>query len=312
MKFEKRDISSKEKALRLNQIAKNLILNRDYRTEQNEYIEAKFLDSVITFFKDIVEAKLNNKNIDIDWYKEEFLNKKPLDINVEEKKMLALMSGLNMKTINNIKGTTKREVVVDFANEHYDILRDTIGALIETNEITLELKLTYNDVSVNLDSEETLLVINVLTIIRSHLRGGAWSSLGKRIETPLMLSYVKLLNIAEKNYIIENKPDTERETDFFFVDDEKNLKAVEIKLMGEGNPESADGAIARDVDIFFAYELSDSNKKNLTDNQGIHYVEFSGGNTVKKLESILDNYNINYTSFEGDLESNLDEILGTK
>lgn len=311
MHFKQNKLDSKEKILRLNKIVKNLILNTDYRTEQNEYIETIFLDEVINLFKDIVHAKLKGKKVSKDWYKEEFLDKSPSDINAKEKDILALMSGLNIKTIQNIKGTVKKKIVVDFVNEHYDVLRETIEALIKTNEVSLELKLTYNNISVELDSEETLLVINVLTVIRSNIRGSSWSSLGKRIEAPLMHAYVTLLKISDENYIIEkiNKPDTQRETDFFFVDNDGNEKAVEIKLMGSGNPESTDGAIARDVNVFFAYKLSDSNKKNLTDNQGIHYVEFVSGNTIEKVQSILDEYNIHYTPFTGDLETSLNEIL---
>jgi len=299
---------------KLNKTIKNLILNEDYRTGYNEYIQGQFLEAAIDFFKKIVAAKLSEKDISEDWYKNRFLNKNPSKINVEEKELLALHAGLNLKTINNIKGSVARDVVIDFSNTHYDNLRETIGALIKSEKIKTELKLTYNDVSVQLDPEETMLVIDVLTVIRSNIRGGAWSSLGKAIEAPLMETFAKLLEIDERNYITqeEEKPDTTRETDFFFVDDDGKTISVEIKLMGRGNPESADGAIARNSEIFFAYKLSESNKRNLTENQNIHYVEFSSGECVDQLQEILNEYNIDYSPFEGskeELSDELDEIL---
>lgn len=46
-----------------------LIKGDDYRTENVNAINGVFLDFSITFFKDIVAAKMNNKAIDLFWYK---------------------------------------------------------------------------------------------------------------------------------------------------------------------------------------------------------------------------------------------------
>ena len=47
---------------------------------------------------------------------------------------------------------------------------------------------------------------------------------------------------------------------------------VEVKLMGKGNPESADAVIARDSHIFIADTLSEQNKKQLKA-LGIEFLE---------------------------------------
>ncbi len=54
----------------------------------------------------------------------------------------------------------------------------------------------------------------------------------------------------------------EREIDFYLIENNNQYKC-EVKLMGKGNPESADAVIARDSRIFIADKLSDMNKRQL-------------------------------------------------
>jgi len=87
------------------QVAKNIIYKllrgEDYRIEVLTIINAQFLQFAIDFFKKIVDAKLNNKDINIGWYKREFLNP---NLTKEE---IAINSGLNMKTIEKSKTNYK-------------------------------------------------------------------------------------------------------------------------------------------------------------------------------------------------------------
>lgn len=58
--------------------------------------------------------------------------------------------------------------------------------------------------------------------------------------------------------------DFDREVDFRLLSRDKNkIYRVEVKLMGKGNPESADAVIARDTNIFIADTLSTQNKNQL-------------------------------------------------
>jgi hypothetical protein len=50
-------------------IIRKLLKAEDYRIEVVNLINTEFLQFAIDFFKKIVEAKLNNLDISIDWYK---------------------------------------------------------------------------------------------------------------------------------------------------------------------------------------------------------------------------------------------------
>jgi CfrBI restriction endonuclease len=85
-----------------------------------------------------------------------------------------------------------------------------------------------------------------------------------------MLTMCKLYQVADENYSIKLKgkhievdeTTFEREIDFYFIEGNNQYKC-EVKLMGKGNPESADAVIARDSRVFVADKLSDMNKRQL-------------------------------------------------
>lgn len=72
-------------------IIKRLLKGQDYRIEIVALINAEFLQFAIEFFKKVVDAKLKNENLTIDWYKKEFLNPK---LGTDE---IAINAGLNKK-----------------------------------------------------------------------------------------------------------------------------------------------------------------------------------------------------------------------
>ena len=273
-------------------IIKKLLKGEDYRIEVVSLINAEFLQFSIDFFKKIIEAKLNNENITSNWYKDEFLNP---NLPKEE---IAINSGLNMKTISNMFNSTKKEIVIDASNDHYDVLYNSIKELTEIeNDLELTLTIKFNGVSVDLNISESLIVINTLAVKRAALRGGLWSTAGKRVEKPLMLTLCKLYGVSDSNYQIEtisrDADETfEREIDFY-LKDENNIYKCEVKLMGKGNPESADAVIARDSKIFIADKLSDTNKNQL-DSLNIEWVELRNIDGYKRFKNVLDNLNIPY------------------
>lgn len=57
-------------------IIKRLIKGQDYRIEIVALINAEFLQFAIGFFKKVIEAKLANKDVSIDWYKKSFFKSK--------------------------------------------------------------------------------------------------------------------------------------------------------------------------------------------------------------------------------------------
>jgi hypothetical protein len=82
----------------------------------------------------------------------------------------------------------------------------------------------------------------------------------------------------------------------------------EVKLMGRGNPESADAVIARDSKIFIADKLSDTNKRQL-DSLGVEWVELRSENGFKRFADVLRRLNIPYQDCTNDIEHKLFKIF---
>jgi len=294
------------------QVAKNIIkklLNgADYRIEIVTLINAEFLQYTIDFFKKIIDAKLKNKGITIDWYKKEFLNK---NLSAED---IAINSGLNKKTISNMYNSATKEIVIEASNEHYDTLYQTIQSLVDGEEgLNITLTLKFKGVSVDLNVAESLIVINTLAVKRAALRGGLWSTAGKRVEKPLMLTLCELYGVSEKNYKIKVKSkiqtdeDFEREIDFYLTNKGKDF-LCEVKLMGKGNPESADAVIARDSSVFVADKLSDTNKKQLNSLK-VGWVELRDKDGYKRFNKVLEDLGIPHKEFKGDANKELEKIF---
>lgn len=287
-------------------IIRKLLKGDDYRIEVVTLINAEFLQFAIDFFKKIVDAKLQSKDITVDWYKEVFLNPKL------PAKEIAINSGLNKKTIHNMFNSSTKEIIIDAANEHYDVLYESIKNLVETeHELDLTLTIKFKGVSVDLNVSESLIVINTLAVKRAELRGGLWSTAGKRVENPLMKTLCKLFSVDEKNYKAKFKKDNakgfDREIDFYLLRDGKEF-LCEVKLMGSGNPESADAVIARSTNLFVADKLSIQNKNQL-EHLGINWVEMRSENGYKRFKLALENLGIPHKDYNGELDNDLDKIF---
>ena len=279
-------------------IIRKLLKGEDYRIEIIALINATFLQCAIDFFKRVAEAKLNSKNIDTDWYKKEML-----DVNLPSDE-ITINSGLNKKTITNMYNSGTREVVINASYEHYDTLYNAIDALTKIEDLNLLLQIKFNQVSVELNVNESLIVINALAVKRAALRGGLWSTAGKQTEGPLMRTLCELYSVPNKNYSIKprskkiKKGEVNREVDFFLINDINEYKC-EVKLMGKGNPESADAVIARESAVFIADKLSDQNKSQL-EQLNIQWVELRCSHGFKKFKSILEDFKIPHKDISND------------
>ncbi|NUM32259.1 MAG: CfrBI family restriction endonuclease [Bacteroidetes bacterium] len=287
-------------------IIKKLLKGADYRIEVVTLINAEFLQFAIEFFKKIIDAKLQNKNITVDWYKEAFLNPK-LPANE-----IAINSGLNKKTIHNMFNSSTKEIVIDAANEHYDILYQSIKDLVESeHELDLTLTIKFKGVSVDLNVSESLIVINTLAVKRAELRGGLWSTAGKRVENPLMKTLCKLYSVSPDNYkakfIKDKAKGFDREIDFYLLKGGKEF-LCEVKLMGSGNPESADAVIARATNVFVADKLSIQNKNQLESLQ-INWIEMRSQDGWKRFKLALENLQIPHKEYNGNLDNDLNKIF---
>lgn len=284
-------------------IIRKLLSGQDYRSEVLTLIDAEFLQYIVDFFKRIACAKLDNKDITVDWYKKELLCADSLT-----KEEVAVHSGLNMKTISNAYNSTRKQIVLEASLEHYDALYDAINSLTEQGGVDVALTIKFRDVSVDLNINESLIVINTLAVKRSALRGGLWSTAGKQVEKPLMIALCALFKVPKKYYDQRNLPESQRESDFYLFDDTGKDYPGEVKLMGKGNPESADAVYARDSRFLVANKLSDTNKQQM-DSEGILWVELQTENGYKRFEEVLKTLSLPYEPFTGDLQGTLDKIL---
>lgn len=287
-------------------IITKLLAREDYRIEVITLINGDFLQYAIDFFKRIVDAKLKDKDLDLDWYKENFVENSLIDV-----KERAIYAGINKKTIYNMHGTATRQVVIDAATENYEHLSAAINTLIEEEkDLDLTLTIKFKKLSVDLTLNESLLVINALAVKRLELTGGYWAKAGKRVERPLMLTLCKLFQVPESYYSsLPNGSfyryiEITRQIDFYINNGSGTYYKCEVKLMGKGNPESADAAFARDTKIFVADTLS---KKNVAQLNGasIEYVELRRNEGFKRFAKVLMHKDIPFTDFEG----KLDEVL---
>jgi hypothetical protein len=210
-------------------------------------------------------------------------------------------------------GSATRSIVIEASNEHFESLYSNIQALIEMEkEIELTLTIKLKGVSVDLNVSESLIVVNTLAVKRAQLRGGLWSTAGKSAEKYLMLTLCKLYKVDEKYYdashfVKDKGKKVDREIDFYLLNN-GNEYLCEVKLMGKGNPESADAVIARDTNVFIADTLSQQNK-NQCEKLNINWFALREPEGFRRFKSVLEKLTIPHKDFKGNLDETLNTIL---
>ncbi|MCY3717691.1 MAG: CfrBI family restriction endonuclease [Chloroflexi bacterium] len=288
----------------LPQVLRMILKGEHYRKVVVDEISSDFMRFTVAFFKDIAYAKIEGMGIDEDWYKRYFLTGR------YSKDDTAIYAGLNNKTIVNIYGSAARKVVFKVAPEYYDDMMERVQSLISSEfpDIRVGMSIRYNNCSVDLSFRESLIVLNTLATKHAEIRGGAWSGLGKRLELPLMLTLAKLFQVPRDFYSGKGLTGESREVDFHFINRAGDRFFCEVKLMGKGNPESADSTIARRSNIFIAHTLSERNKSQLT-NRGHHWVALGEDAGYARMGTVFSYLDIPCAPFHGDLDSALDTIL---
>ena len=102
-------------------------------------IKIKFFNYNLKFFRKIVDTKWNGDKINLDWYKKYFLSEENFD-----KSDIAIFSGMNLKTIHNISGTTTKKIVIDVAKQNYDYLKNLIQQLEGDDDLNIQIKRNKN------------------------------------------------------------------------------------------------------------------------------------------------------------------------
>ena len=261
----------------------------DHRDIVVDMIDAMFVGEAIEFFKQVVNAKISGDGITMEWYRQHFL-----DANLD-KDDLALNAGLNIKTITNRRRSARKSIVVEESLEHFDKLVELIEAL-NDDDLNIDLSLTFRGVTVHLNLNESLLVINALAVRRAALRGGAWSTAGKQVEGPLMETLCRVFRVNEYHFTRSIAADGSlREVDYFLIPLHGDRAKCEVKLMGRGNPEGADAVIARGSRVFVASTMSDTNKTQL-DSLGVLWTELQTPQGFLRFRETLEQLHIPHTA----------------
>jgi hypothetical protein len=130
-----------------------------------------------------------------------------------------------------------------------------------------------------------------------------------------MQALCQLHKVPQENYSLRindeevHNIDFQREVDFYLKSG-TSVHKCEIKLMGRGNPESADAVIARDSKVFIADKLSETNKKQL-DSLNIQWVELRNNSRFQRFASVLEKLNIPHHPLKEYKEEMLNNIFKT-
>ena len=273
-----------------------LLTGDNYREVVIALINTDFLRVAMDFLRKVALAKMDNEKIDGNWYRRHFIREGM------ENAVLATNAGTNLKTITNAMQTGTKAVVLNTSLKSYDntvkMINDLIASLSKDSEININMKIKVGKVEVELELTETLVVINALAAKRATIRGGAWSTAGKRVEKPLMNTFCRLFGVSGDHYeeVFKSKAQVEgfdREVDFYLCPPNAERAKCEVKLMGRGNPESADAVIARGSKVFVADKMSDANKAQMNKRK-VLWVELHSDSRFKRFQSVLNDLRVPY------------------
>ncbi|MEG6569105.1 CfrBI family restriction endonuclease [Thermoanaerobacterium thermosaccharolyticum] len=269
-----------------------ILHGRDYRTYVLATINERFLKNVEDITKDIFYHKKNNE----DWIKKILIN--TYDKKGKRNKFKLLWyGGLNEKTIKNITGTSQKKVCLELGLENIKSFEVLLSEAENLNPYKVNIIIKYKDESIKLNEFESLVYLNIVSTMKLTIQGGAWSEVGKMVEKSLMYTIFTLLQIDKSDFVLlfeemkKNNLVSNREIDAIVFDRDKNPFTIEVKLLGIGNPEIGDEALARNVDLFITDRLTDM-MINEANEKGIKVIELRSGDSLMKLYEFFIEKNI--------------------
>lgn len=276
----------------LAEIIFSILSGRDYRTFVLATINERFIAKAQELISDIFIYKKSGG----DWI-EKLLHDTKDKPGKENKFKLLWYGGLNDKTVKNMTGgVSTKEVCLELGKKNIESFRLLLSSL-ENPQYQLKVIIKKENETVELDEIESIVFVNIISAMKLTIQGGAWSEVGKQTEKSLLFTIFKLLSIPDDDYILildEMKKKAlvgNREIDaVIFTKDRKPL-TVELKLLGIGNPEIGDEALARKVDLFLIDRITemmiDEAKKI-----GVKVVEFRQENALQELYEFLKSKNV--------------------
>ena len=299
----------------ISKIIYSILTGQDYRTYVLATINKRFIDKAQELISEVFEYKRKGDN----WL-EKLLDDTSKKVGKENKFKLLWFGGLNDKTVKNMTGgTSSKEVCLDLGKKNIKALQLLLEEF-ETSEDLYQIKiiLKKGNVQVELDNIESLFFVNIISAMKLTIQGGAWSEVGKKTEKGLLFVIFRLLKIPEDNYMLTTEEMKKkglvenREIDAIVFSKDKEPLTVELKLLGIGNPEIGDEALARKVSLFLIDRLTEMMKEE-SEKIGVKVIEFRQENPLFEIYKFFNSKNVDCSPPEKmtpkELEDKINEII---
>lgn len=266
----------------ISKIVYSILTGQDYRTYVLATINKRFIDKAQELISEVFEYKQRGDN----WL-EKLLDDTSKKIGKENKFKLLWYGGLNNKTVKNMTGgTSTKEVCLDLGKKNIKALQLLLEEFESSEELyQIKIIIKKDHEEVELDNVESLFFVNIISAMKLTIQGGAWSEVGKKTEKGLLFVIFRLLKIPDDNYILttdemKKKGLVEnREIDAIVFSKDKEPLTFELKLLGIGNPEIGDEALARKVNLFLIDRLTEMMKEE-SEKIGVKVIEFRQENPL--------------------------------
>ncbi len=302
----------------ISKIIYSVLTGQDYRVYVLAIINKRFIDKAKELISDIFEYKQRGD----DWI-EKLLDDTFKKQGKDSKFKLLWFGGLNEKTVRNITGgTSKKEVCLDLSKQNIRALQSLFEEFENIskfqNDYQIQITIKKNNIKIELDHVESLIFINIISTMKLTIQGGAWSEVGKKTEKALLYVIFNLLKIPKDSYILSHEEmkrkglATSREIDAVVLSKDGRAITIELKLLGIGNPEIGDEALARGVDLFLTDRLTDMMMKE-ANKLNIKTIEFRQNNALMEIYNFLSSKNVDCSPPDEtiliDLEGRINEIM---
>jgi len=278
----------------ISKIIYSILTGQDYRTYVLATINKRFIDKAQELISEVFEYKKRGDN----WL-EKLLEDTSKKKDKENKFKLLWYGGLNDKTVKNMTGgTSTKEVCLDLGKKNIKALKLLLEEF-ESSESLYQIKIVIKKEheEVGLDNVESLFFVNIISAMKLTIQGGAWSEVGKKTEKGLLFVIFRLLNIPDDNYILTTEEMKKkglvenREIDAIVFSKDKEPLTIELKLLGIGNPEIGDEALARKVSLFLIDRLTEMMKEE-SEKIGVKVIEFRQGNPLMEIYKFFKSKNV--------------------
>lgn len=294
----------------LSKIVYSILTGEDYRTYVLATINKRFIDKVEELTAEIFEYKRKGDN----WL-ESLLNDTYKKKGKANKFKLLWFGGLNDKTVKNMTGgTSKKDVCIELGKQNIEALKLLLTEIEREIPYQINIIIKKGAEQVKLNELESMIFVNIISTMKLTIQGGAWSEVGKQTEKSLLFTIFHILKVPKNDYIlifdVMKKKDLvgNREIDAIVFSRDREPLTIELKLLGIGNPEIGDEALARKVDLFLIDRLSNMMIKE-SEKAGVTVIEFRQENSLMEIYKFLAAKNVNCSPPEKRTPEWLEEII---